>query len=127
MFFFSMFEDGPRGLSGPRQDGGDQEESGELEGGEDVSLYGVDWEVMDDEALMEHHYQHNPVQGGNPFSTTPATLSEVKCTPPDCPLPAESVIQLDHHLVQFVDINSRSMLVRRTIWLQAIHACSQIL
>ena len=122
-----MFEDGPRGLNGPRQNGGDQDEPDELEGEEDTSLYGVDWEVMDDEVLMEHHYQYNPTQGENPFITTPATLSEVKCTPPDCPLSAESVVQLNHHLVQFIDISSRSMLIRRTIWLQAIHTCSQML
>lgn len=125
-----MFEDGPRGLNGPRQNGQDQGEPDELEGGEDMSLYGVDWDIMDDEVLMEHHYQHNPIQGENgenPFSTTPATLSEVKCIPPDCPLPAESIIQLDHHITQFVDISSRSMLIRRTIWLEAIHACSEIL
>lgn len=121
-----MFEDGPRGLNGPRQSEGDQDEPDESEGTGDISLYGVDWQAMEDEALMEHHYQHNPTQGENPFSTAPATLSEVKCTPPNCPLPAESVIQLDRHLVQFLDTSSRSMLVRRTIWLQAIYTCSQI-
>ena len=79
-----MFEDGPRGLNGPCQNGQDQGELDELEGGKDMSLYGVDWDIMDDEVLMEHHYQHNPIQGENgenPFSTTPATLSEVKCIP----------------------------------------------
>ena len=122
-----MFEDGPRGLNGPHQNGRDQDEQGELEGEEDLSLYGVDREVMDNKALMEHHYQYNPTLGANPFSAAPNSLSEVKCTPPDCPLSAESVIQLDHHLGQLIDIGSRSMLIHRTIWLQAIHTCSQIL
>ena len=76
-----MLEDGPRGLSGPRLNAeGDQDE---LEG-EDISLYGIDWEVMEDEVLVMHHHQHNPVLLNNPFSTVPATLSEVECTPPDC-------------------------------------------
>lgn len=120
-----MLEDGPRGLNGPRQgQEGDQEEL--EEGEEDISLFGIDWEDMDNEMLMEHHYQHNPIQLDNPFSTAPTTLSEVICKPPDCPLPAESVAQLDYGLSQFVDISSRSMLVRRTIWCEALDICSQI-
>ena len=54
-----MLEDGPCGLNGSRQNReGDQDG---LEEGGDVSLYGVDWEDMEDELLMTHHYQHNPI------------------------------------------------------------------
>ena len=124
MFFFSMIEDGPHGLNGPRQNrDGDQEG---LEEAGDISFYGVDWEDMDNEVLMEHHNQHNPIRLDNPFSTAPATLSEVVCTPPDCPLPAESITQLDHYLTRFANVDSRSMLVRRTVWREALHICSQI-
>ena len=119
MFFFSMLEDGPRGIHGPRQNREDGLD------GEDITLYGIDWEVMEDEELMTHHHQHNPVLVNNPFSTAPSTLSEVECTPPDCPLPAEVIHQLDHYLSQ-LDINSRSMLVRRTTWAEALHVCNQI-
>jgi len=123
MFFFSMLEDGPRGLNGPHQNRGRDG----LEDGEDTSLYGVDWEDMDNEEIMEHHYRHNPVQLDNPFSTAPSALSEVECTPPDCPLSAESVHQLDHYLTRIVDVASRSMLIRRTTWAEALHVCSQVL
>jgi len=119
-----MIGDSPRGLNGPRQNReGDQDG---LEGVEDISLYGVDWEDMDNKVLMEHHHQHNPIQLDNPFSTGPATLSEVVCTPPDCPLPAESITQLSIYLTQFANVDSRSMLIRRTIWREALHFCSQI-
>jgi hypothetical protein len=120
MFFFSMIEDGPRGLNGPRQ--GDQDG---LEGG-DLYLYGVDWEVMEDDELMTNHRYYNPTPPDNPFSTAPSSLSEVECTPPNCPLSAEGVSQLNRYLSQVVDVDSRSMLVRRTIWIQALRACSQI-
>ena len=93
MFFFSMLEDDPRGLNGPHQNGGDQD----LLEGEDLSLYGIDWEDMDDETLATNH-QHNPILLNNPFSTAPSTLSEVECMPPDCPLSAEGICQLDHYL-----------------------------
>ena len=123
MFFFSMLEDGPRGLNGPHQNG-EADVQEEIE--EDLSLYGVDWEVMEDEALMTHYHQHNPIQLDNPFSTTPSILSEVECKPPDCPLSAEGVHQLHHYLLQVADVYSRSMLIRRTIWVEALRICSQI-
>ena len=123
-FFFSMLEDGPRGLNGSRQNReGDQNG---LEEGGDVSLYGVDWEDMEDELLMTHHYQHNPILLSNPFSSAPSILSEVECTPPDCPLSAEGIHQLSYYLSQAVDVNSRSMLIRRLIWIEALVICNQI-
>jgi hypothetical protein len=123
MFFFSMFEDGPRGLNGPRR--GREGNWDELEG-EDLTLYGIDWEVMEDETFATHHYQQNPVPLVNPFSTAPPTLSEVECTPPDCPLSIEGVRQLDGYLSQVLDGNSRSMLVRRAIWVEALLICSSV-
>jgi hypothetical protein len=124
MFFFSMLEDGPRGLGGPQSQGEEGDSDG-LEDGEDVSMFGIDWDEMDNKALMEHHHRHNPIQLDNPFSASPSTLSEVVCTPPDCPLLAESVHQLDLYLSQVADINSHSMLVHRNIWIEALRVCSQ--
>ena len=123
MFFFSMLEDGPRGLNGTRQNR--QEDPDGLEG-EDLSLYGIDWEDMEDEALAIHLHQHNPILLNNPFSTAPSTLSEVECSPPDCPLSAEGISQLNHYLSQVLDVGSHSMLVRRVIWVHALHTCNQI-
>lgn len=125
MFFLSMIEDGPRGLNGPRQNRG--EDVNEIDDGEDVYLYGVDWEAMDDDELMDHHHQHNPIHLDNPFSSTPTTFSEVICAPPDCPLSAESVAQLNVYLAQFLDLSSHDMVVRRSLWREALQACNQIL
>jgi hypothetical protein len=120
MFFFSVLDDGPRGLNGPRQNmEGDQDEFE----GEDISLYGIDWE---DEVLVTHHHQYNPILLDNPFGTAPSTLSEVECTPPDCPLSAEGILQLDHYLPQVLDISSRNMVIRRSIWIEALRICSHI-
>jgi hypothetical protein len=122
MFFFSMIEDGPRGLSGPSS----QHEEADPEDGEDISTFGIDWDDIDNEALMEHHQDHNPLETNNPFSTSPATLSEVVCTPPDCPLSEEGTRQLNYHLSHIVNGDSRSMLVRRNIWVEALRLCSQL-
>jgi hypothetical protein len=123
MFYYSIFEDGPRGINGPRQNW--EEELDPLEQ-DDISLHGVDWEAMDDEALMTHHYQSNSIHTDNPFGTTPLTLSAVECIPPNCPLSAETIHHLRCYLSQVVDVTSRSMLVRRTVWTEALRFCSQI-
>jgi hypothetical protein len=121
-FFVSMLEDGPRGVHHPHPNA--EEDPDELD--EDISLYGIDWEVMEDEALIMHHHQHNPVLLNNTFSTAPAALSEVECTPPDCSLSTEGIHQLDHYLSQVLDVNSRSMLTRRAVWIEALRACNHL-
>lgn len=118
-----MVEDGPRGLNGPRQN-----RQGGQDGldGEEAFLYGIDWEDMENDRLMAHHRRHNPTPLNNPFGTAPPSLSEVECTSPNCPLSAEGVRQLNHRLFQVVDVNSRSVLVRRIVWAQALNICRQI-
>ena len=122
-FFFSMVEDGPRGLNSPHQNRQGGQDS--LEGGE-LSLYGVDWEDMENGRLMAHHRCYNPTPLDNPFGTAPPSLSEVECTSPNCPLSAEGVRQLDYYLSQVMDINSQCMLVWRAVWAQALDICRQI-
>ena len=79
-----MLEDGPRGVSdGQWIHNGDGDPGVE---DKDLATYGINWDAMDDEQLMEHHYENNPPQLSNPFETAPPTLSEVTCTPPSCPL-----------------------------------------
>ena len=123
MFFFSMVEDGPQGLNGPHQNRQGGQDS--LEGGE-LSLYGVDWEDMENGRLMAHHRHYNPAPLDNPFGTAPPSLSEVECTSLNCPLSAEGVRQLDYYLSQVMDINSRCVLVWRAVWAQALNICRQI-
>lgn len=120
MFFFSMLEDGPRGVTNNEQW---SHEAGE---DEDLATYGIDWEAMEDEQLMEHHYGNNPPQVDNPFTATPSTLSEVTCIPPNCPLSDVCIHQLDFHLSQVVDLTSHSMLVRRVVWIEALHICTRL-
>ena len=118
-----MLEDGPRGLNRSHQNReGDQDG---LEAG-NISLYGVDWEDMEDGLLMTHHHQHNPILLSNLFSSAPSILSEVECTPPDCPLLAEGIYQLSYYLSQVVDVNLRSMLICRPLWIEALVIRNQI-
>ena len=98
-----MIEDGPQGLNGSRRNRpgeGDVLEEG------DVSLYGIDWEDMEDKVLMVHHHHYNSVPFNIPFVTGPPSLSEVECTSPNSPLLAECIRQLNHYLPQMVDVNS---------------------
>ena len=126
-----MLEDGPRGVNGGQRihDGDGDPGPGvedEVSEDEDLATYGIDWDVMDNEQLMEHHYQNNPPQFRNPFETAPPTLSEVTCAPPSCPLSEEAVRQLDFHLSQSVDVTSHSILVRRTVWVEALRICTHL-
>ena len=118
-----MLEDGPRGLNNEQSQDGAVGLEGE---DEDLATFGIDWEEMDDEYLMEHHYEHNPPQFDNPFTSTPFTLSEVICTPPNCPFSAEGTHQLDLYLSQVVDLSSHSMLVRKAAWAQALQICTHL-
>ena len=126
MFFFSLLEDGPHGVNDDGEWPHNRTEDGEAGEEEDLAMYGIDWQAMDDEQLMEHHHEHNLPQHENPFMTAPAVLSEVTCTPPDCPLLDESVHQFNIHLSQTVDLASHSMLVRRKAWVEALEICSNL-
>ena len=123
-----MLEDGPRSVSGGQRihDGDGDPGPGvedEVSEDKDLATYSIDWDVMDNEQLMEHHYQNNPPQFRNPFETAPPTLSEVTCAPPSCPLSEEAVHQL---LSQSVDVTSHSILVRRTVWVEALQICTHL-
>ncbi|KAI0716243.1 hypothetical protein C8Q76DRAFT_767470 [Earliella scabrosa] len=74
--------------------------------------YGVDWEVLEDETLMQHHFEHNPLPAPShplrPFSSTkPLELSTV---------PSSQVARLNSHLAFRVDRNDGDMHTRRLIW-----------
>lgn len=135
MFFLSIYEDGPRGIfdRDPFHIGPLNMREGEEEDvGEDVAAYGVDWEEIDNEQIMENHYQcnppqHAPLQPNNPFANAPPTLSEVICTPPNCPLSDEQTNQLRLRLSLSVDLTSHNMLVRRTVWIEALRICTYLL
>jgi hypothetical protein len=86
--------------------------------------YGVDWEAMDNQHLMDHHRENNPGEGGDPPSHQhPAWINEVVCEPPDCPLTEGQVERLEEELAGSVDLKSNDMEVRRLIWVTALEMC----
>lgn len=122
IFFFSMIQDGPRGII--TQDGVPQP-ADEVD---DLASYGIDWEVADDAVLMQHLLENNPQDwdDDNPFSLGPTKLSEVVCDPPNCPFSEEQVEYLGQELSGRVDIDSRNMQVRRLVWVDALALCTQL-
>jgi hypothetical protein len=62
-----MIEDGPCGVHGPWSQNG-QEDQDQLEEEEDTPSYGIDWEDMEDDELMQHFHQHNSVPLNNPLN-----------------------------------------------------------
>ncbi|KAJ6540746.1 hypothetical protein B0H19DRAFT_1176196 [Mycena capillaripes] len=118
MFFFSMLQDGPRGL--------EQMAAPPDEQVDDPSTYGIDWDVADDPTLMRHHLLQNPQEweDRNPFAPGIQDLSEVPCEAPDSPFSAEQIAYLDHELEAVVDLTSRSMNVRKLVWQEAFRICN---
>ncbi|TCD62111.1 hypothetical protein EIP91_007465 [Steccherinum ochraceum] len=124
MFFFSMLQDGARGIhlaSAPVP-------VDEPLRPEEMEEYGVDWEAINDDNLMNHHREHNPqdyseFDAQNPTWTGPTTMSEVLCEAPDAILTNEEIQALNAHLFQNCNLQSRSMVVRRQTWITALEYC----
>jgi hypothetical protein len=128
MFYFSIIEDGPRGFADETEAHLDDHEV------EDPSIFGIDWEDMEDDVLMEHHRRHNSqepfdnpeVSYDSPFERGPEKLSEVICDPPIGPFDDEEIMWLTEELPRRVDVRSNSMLVRRQVWIHALDICKTI-
>jgi hypothetical protein len=119
-----MVQDGPRGIQQLLSEPEDEEV-------EDTATYGIDWEVADDPVLMSHLLEENPQEWDdlNPFAAgpNPGTLSHVECDPPGSPFPLDHIVHFDNLLLQTgVDLQSRSMGVRRLVWKEALHICRHI-
>ena len=122
IFFFSMHVDGPRGIPLPAANRTEDVV-------DDIEMYGVDWEAAEDPSLMNHLRDNNPQDwdSNNPFNVAPpASLSNVPCEPPNCPFTPFQVQILDTTLRQRVNIESRSMIVRRAVWQVALEVCNEI-
>lgn len=120
MFFFGMLENGFQGFESAE----DNEDTVE-----DPATYGVDWEVIDDPRILQHHYEHNTADAAdqssnNPFITyEPNNLSNVEVPEAGCPLTQEQVAFLDHQLNSSPLTRSRSMEARREVWIMALQLC----
>lgn len=128
MMFYGILEQGPRGI-GP----------GLFQPAEDPQFdqagqtgYGVDWEGMQDVALMTHLLEQNQDEweSENPFSTStmPQSLSEIVVNEPGCILTLEEVRELALRLraSDEITLSSNSMAVRRLIWVRALIICQEI-
>ncbi|THU89613.1 hypothetical protein K435DRAFT_821338 [Dendrothele bispora CBS 962.96] len=108
MFFFSQLQDGVRGI---------------YRRPEPID-YGIDWQVIGDSDLMAHLLHSNPDEwrhnAAGAFDSAPESYSRVDVLPLNCPLTTEQVQILDTGLASRVDINSRNMLLRRTVWDEAL-------
>ncbi len=126
MYLFSFLHDGLRGLDTLGPPAGDENFG-------DYTEYGIDWEAAEDPALMDHLLERDEDEWNevNPFLVTPATgpqrLSNVPCDPPNCPFTPWELQELDIHLAHAVDRGSRSMEVRRLVWIAALQIARNIM
>ncbi|RDX52117.1 hypothetical protein OH76DRAFT_1345566 [Lentinus brumalis] len=120
LFMFGVAEHGGRGLShvvAPPPEGPV----------DDLVNYGVDWEALNDPALMRHHREQNAhaveAAPASVPASAPTRLSEVTCDPPRCPLPYDVVAMLNQHLSYHFDLSTRNMGIRRELWRSALAFC----
>ncbi|KAJ7026248.1 hypothetical protein C8F04DRAFT_966551 [Mycena alexandri] len=118
LFLFGMLREGPRGISAFLTAEEDIE---------DINEYGIDWEVNQKPEIVAHLLENNPEEraggaGDDPFASasTPDNLSEVLCDPPNCPFTPMQLELLDQHLSTSVDLFSRNMNIRRSVWVRAL-------
>jgi hypothetical protein len=132
-WFFSQLEDGPRGVEPIAEEARD-EDIGE------PSMYGIDWEVIENPQLLAHLLEHNPQDwedenpfgnptpaDANPFSNArPAELSDVPVEDPNCPFTADELVILERALASETDRTSSNLTVRKHVWMVALLYCRQL-
>ena len=119
MFFFGMIENGPRGFSQEQPDDLQLQDEG-------MDGFGIDWDAYDNEAIRTHHFANNEAEDvdDNPFlAGNPRNLSEVEVIPPGCPLSQEQLDILHAELHALPYFTSRSMDMRRRVWIEALAIC----
>lgn len=121
-FLFGMLENGPRGLEALR------EISDEVV--DNPNDYGIDWAVHEDEAVMSHLLEENAEEWEeeNPFAaaTNPARMAHIEVLPPNCPFSREELDDLDAHLADHINMQSRDMSVRLLVWECALNFCHDL-
>ncbi|KAF8325298.1 hypothetical protein F5887DRAFT_889403 [Amanita rubescens] len=89
----------------------------------DLGQFGIDWEDMDDEDLIQALQE----RGENPFDDyAPDRMNDVPCEPPDCPLTMDQVDGLDAVLQREFDMNTYDMDVKTRVWICALVWCRDL-
>lgn len=126
IYFFSMVQDGPRGiyriphdephhLPGQGQDADDEEQV-------DPNTYAVDYEEAGDERIIGNLIER---EQDNPFTIHERQYSHVECEPPQSPFSAEYICRFDTLLAESgVLVESRNILHRRQVWIKALEICN---
>ncbi|PPQ97082.1 hypothetical protein CVT26_001047 [Gymnopilus dilepis] len=113
MFFFSMMENGPRGMQYLLD-----------EHIEDLANYGVDWEDADNPQIMQHLLANNPHEADDRARAArnlPPRMNEVVCEAPPAPMLPPLVQILDQALLTRVNLQSDDMGVRQIVWMEALN------
>ncbi|KAG8711825.1 hypothetical protein FRC09_020395 [Ceratobasidium sp. 395] len=116
LWYFGMIEHGPRGFDGLVE----PEPSNELPDG--WQNYGIDWQEMENEQLMDHHFVNN--EGTGDAAAEPA--AGVVVDAPEIALSQELSDVVDSALrIWGVDLQTRDMLVQRRVWDIGFEALNQ--
>lgn len=118
-FFFGMIQRGPRGIRRIPEPINEQVD--------DFEVYGVDFEELEDERVMAHLLNNN--QDDHDANTVvagaPAILSDVPCTPADCPLDEAQLRFLNEQIAGFGGHSTTiNVLTRRQMWIHAFDLCN---
>lgn len=95
---------------------------------DDPEAYGIDWEVLQDQHLRQHHNWHNQddvAQDGlldQPLDHT--RFSQVEVPGYDCPLSPDQILQLRDALLLLGHLDTHDMNIRRLMWQVAFHVCT---
>ncbi|KAJ7433206.1 hypothetical protein B0H11DRAFT_1759248 [Mycena galericulata] len=123
MFFFGMIQNGLRGFD-------ELPDDDEID---DLDVYGVDWDDLNDADIMAHHTEFNADQElnmddiHNPFSNDgPHILSHVEVVEPLCPFTADQVAELNEALALSPHSEARNMNSRRAVWIDALDFCRRL-
>jgi hypothetical protein len=115
-----MFLQGARGRNAP----GMREAAEALEEAiEDVAKFGVDYDALEDGALIDHLQARD----GNPFDDhAPDRFNEVRCEAPEPPLSVDQLRVLDETLREDFDLATKNMEVWNLIWDRALRLCRAV-
>jgi len=112
MFGFDMLVHGIRGDQLPN-------DSEDRLDGDELEVYGVDWEGLMDDQLTHSQRQNNPV--GEEWSSwigrvgPPDTLNEISVDSPQQPLTDQQMISLDHVLQPWPEIPTDADIISRWV------------